>query len=95
MSRQCELMIGYLIPRRCDRRARSTCIRCGKHICDVHASISPQGILCEACHEGVKQLTTEETPNWVSNLPDYHSEDVALFDSSDTIGGVAMFDDLS
>lgn len=94
MSQQCDMMIGYLIPRRCDQRARSTCIRCGKHICDEHAVVSPEGILCEACHEGVEQLADAvATPGWVSALPDYRDDDFALFDDSSSASSV--FDDLS
>jgi len=95
MSKQCEMMIGYLIPRRCDGRARSTCIRCGRHVCDVHAVVTPEGILCEACHAGVEQLTpVTDTPDWVSRLPDYQADDFALFDRSD-VSDVDMFDDMS
>jgi len=95
MAKQCEMMIGFLIPRRCDRRGRSTCIRCGKRVCDEHAVVSPEGILCEACDEGVEQLTSaESTPDWVSDLPDYHAGDFDSFDRDDVVAG-SMFDDLS
>ncbi len=95
MAKQCEMVIGFLIPRRCDQRARSTCIRCGKQICDEHAVVSPEGILCEACDEGVEQLASvETTPDWVSQLPDYHASDFELFDQ-DEVGVGRMFDDLS
>jgi hypothetical protein len=94
MAKQCEMIIGFLIPRRCDQPARSTCIRCGRRVCDEHATISPEGILCEACHEGAEQLTTEAPPEWVSALPDYDPQDVALFDQEDLTTD-SMFDDLS
>ncbi len=95
MAKQCEMMIGFLVPRRCDQRARSTCIRCGKRIYDEHAVVSPEGILCEACDQGVEQLTSaESTPGWVSELPDYRASDFDSFDRDDVVVG-SMFDDLS
>jgi hypothetical protein len=95
MTRQCEMMIGFLIPRQCDQKARSTCIRCSKQICDEHAVVGPEGILCEACHEGVEQLAAATTtPDWVATLPDYHADDFALFDHDDVDTG-GMFDDMS
>ncbi len=95
MAKQCEMMIGFLVPRQCDQRARSTCIRCSKRICDEHAVVSPEGILCEACDQGVEQLTSaQSTPDWVAELPDYRASDFDSFDRSDVVVG-SMFDDLS
>jgi hypothetical protein len=96
MAKQCEMMIGFLVPRQCDQRARSTCIRCGKRICDEHAVVSPEGILCEACDLGVEQLASaESTPDWVSELPDYRASDFDSFDNDDVVAAGSMFDDLS
>ena len=95
MTKQCEMIIGYLVPRSCDGEARSTCIRCGKRVCDEHAAITPAGILCEACHTGEEQPAVAETaPDWVATLPDYHADELVLFDSDD-VDDADLFDDLS
>ena len=95
MTKQCEMIIGFLVPRQCDTKARSTCIRCGKRVCDEHAAVSPAGILCEACHTGEEQPTVAEaTPDWVTALPDYHADELVLFDCAD-VDRADLFDDLS
>ncbi|HHH40998.1 MAG TPA: hypothetical protein ENK56_03215 [Chloroflexi bacterium] len=94
MAKQCEMMIGFLIPRRCNQKARSTCIRCGKAICDEHAVITSAGILCEACHLGVEMLAAEPPrPEVYTHLPGYGPEDTIYFETEDT--GEDLFSDLS
>jgi hypothetical protein len=78
MARQCELIVGFLIPHRCEGKARSVCTRCGKAVCDEHATIADSGIICVACHEEIEQ---PPLPAVTAALPGamYDGEDYALF----------------
>ena len=49
MAKQCELIIGYLLPRRCEEKAITTCSKCGRAVCDLHARMGDEGILCRDC----------------------------------------------
>jgi len=92
MAKGCQMTIGFLIPRPCENKARSTCIKCGKAVCDEHAVILDTGIVCVACHEGIEAVAV--TP-LVRQLPRarYRDEDFALFEGAEEVGDV--FDDLS
>jgi len=92
MAKTCEMTIGFLIPRPCENKARSTCIQCGKAICDEHAVILDTGIVCAACHAGIEAVAV--TP-LVRHLPRarYRDEDFALFEDTEEAGDV--FADMS
>jgi hypothetical protein len=92
MAKRCEMTIGFLIPRPCENKARSTCIQCGKAICDEHAVILDTGIVCTACHEGIEAVAV--TP-LMRHLPRarYRDEDFALFEDTEEAGDV--FADMS
>lgn len=55
MAEQCEMIIGYLVPHRCEHPALSHCLKCGRGFCDEHISITPQGLICLACQQGLEQ----------------------------------------
>jgi hypothetical protein len=52
---QCEMIIGFLVPHRCEHPALGRCTRCGRGFCDEHVSVLPQGLLCLACQQGLDQ----------------------------------------
>lgn len=54
-ANQCEMIIGYLVPHRCDNPALGKCTRCGRGFCDEHVSLQPGGLLCLACQQGLSQ----------------------------------------
>jgi hypothetical protein len=86
------MTIGFLIPRPCENKARSTCIKCGKAVCDEHAVILDTGIVCAACQEGIEAVAV--TP-LVRQLPRarYRDEDFAFFEGAEDVGDV--FADMS
>jgi len=92
MAKRCQMTIGFLIPRPCENKARSTCVKCGKAICDEHAVILDTGIVCVACHQGIEVVAV--TP-LVQQLPRarYRDEDFALFEGAEEAGDV--FADMS
>jgi hypothetical protein len=85
MARQCELIVGYLIPHRCEGKASSICTRCGRAVCDEHATIADSGIICVACHEEIEQPPLPA----VAAVPPaaiYDSSDYAQFASGEDRG---------
>jgi hypothetical protein len=92
MAKTCQMTIGFLIPRPCENKARSTCVKCGKAVCDEHAVILDTGIVCTACHEGREAVAV--TP-LVRQLPRarYRDEDFELFEGAEEVGDV--FADMS
>jgi recombinational DNA repair protein (RecF pathway) len=55
MAQQCEMIVGFLVPHRCDNPALGSCTRCGRSYCDEHVTITPDGLLCLACQQGLDQ----------------------------------------
>jgi len=55
MAQQCEMIIGYLVPHRCEHPALGSCSRCGRGYCDEHVHVRPEGLLCLACEQGLEQ----------------------------------------
>ena len=55
MASQCEMVIGYLIPRRCENPALGACIKCGRGYCEEHISVEAEGLICQACSQGLEQ----------------------------------------
>lgn len=53
MAEQCAMIIGYLVPHRCDHVALGACGRCGRHYCDDHLAVTAEGLLCAACQQGL------------------------------------------
>jgi len=60
MANQCELFIGYLLPRRCEERAAQVCTRCGRGVCELHTRTGDQGLLCRDCFEQGRPLAPQE-----------------------------------
>src|SRR5215208_1748874 len=55
MAEQCEMIIGYLVPHRCDNPSLGTCIKCGRGYCDEHTNQTKEGRVCLACLQGLDQ----------------------------------------
>jgi hypothetical protein len=54
-ANQCEMIIGYLVPHRCENPSLGACIKCGRGFCDEHTNQTPQGRICLACQQGLEQ----------------------------------------
>lgn len=50
---KCEMVIGYLVPHRCENPALGTCVKCGRGYCDEHTSATQEGRVCLACQQGL------------------------------------------
>lgn len=55
MADQCEMIIGYLVPHRCEHPALGRCTKCGRGYCEEHVTLQAQGLLCLACQQGLDQ----------------------------------------
>ena len=60
MTKQCELVIGYLLPRQCEEKGENTCKRCGRVVCDLHTRMGDEGLLCRDCFENVPARTLSD-----------------------------------
>jgi recombinational DNA repair protein (RecF pathway) len=91
MAKQCEMIIGYLGPRRCENPALGQCIQCGRGYCEEHISVKVEGLVCEACSQGLEQpvalpLTAQS----------FTPEDLEIFDrASQWDNDDDLFSDLS
>lgn len=91
---RCEMIIGYLVPHRCENPALGRCGKCGRGFCEEHIEIQPEGMVCGACAQGLQQPValplTAQT---------YTPADIAVFDQvnnwDDDTDGDDMFADLS
>lgn len=81
MEKQCELVIGFLLPRQCEEKGRNTCKRCGRVVCDVHTKLGEEGLMCRDCFENIPPRTLE---NLIPLAPAVHqhiyTRDYDLFD---------------
>jgi hypothetical protein len=55
MAEQCEMIIGFLVPHRCENPVLGHCIQCGRGFCDEHVQVDPTGLVCLACSQGLDQ----------------------------------------
>jgi len=55
MADQCEMIIGYLVPHRCDHPALGKCFKCGRGFCEEHMHPTKDGSMCLACQQGLDQ----------------------------------------
>jgi hypothetical protein len=54
MADQCEMIIGYLVPHRCENPSLGTCTNCGRGYCDEHTNQTGKGRICLACQLGLE-----------------------------------------
>ena len=93
MAKQCEMVIGFLVPHRCDHPALGTCVRCGRGFCEEHMEITPEGLVCLACKQGLANPVI--MPDFAQG---FTSEEFALFDTPLRSGqedDAEMFSDMS
>ena len=55
MAEQCEMIIGFLVPHRCEHPALGRCVNCGRGYCEEHVTVRPEGLMCLACQQGLAQ----------------------------------------
>ena len=55
MANICEMIIGFLIPHRCENTALGVCKQCGRGFCEEHMEVTTQGLTCLACQQGLEQ----------------------------------------
>jgi hypothetical protein len=48
------MVIGFLVPHRCENPALGTCIKCGRGFCDEHTNQTKDGRMCLACLQGLE-----------------------------------------
>jgi len=77
MAEQCDMIVGYLVPHRCEHPALGKCRKCGRGFCDEHVQVTSGGLICLACSQGLSQPValpiTAQT---------FSPADVALFHSA-------------
>ncbi len=94
MADQCEMIIGYLVPHRCDHPALGKCSKCGRGFCEEHLVDSPRGKICLADMQGLDQPIALPLTAATFSMADIESFNRAsTLDSDDTAGD--MFSDLS
>jgi hypothetical protein len=54
MAEKCEMIIGYLVPHRCENPALGACTKCGRGFCDEHTNQTREGRICLACQQGLE-----------------------------------------
>lgn len=95
MAQQCEMIIGFLVPHRCEKPALAKCSQCGRGYCDEHLQTGESGQVCTACQQGLSQPVA---------LPitarSFTPEDILLFNAVNTAefadeSRSDMFSDLS
>ena len=55
MAKTCEMIIGFLVPHRCENSALGVCKQCGRGFCEEHVEVTAQGLVCLACQQGLAQ----------------------------------------
>ena len=95
MADQCEMIIGYLVPHRCDHPALGKCDKCGRGFCEEHLTDAPSGKICLADQQGLSQPIALPLTAATFSQADIDSFNRAsmLDDNTDTAGD--MFSDLS
>ena len=55
MAKHCEMIVGFLVPHRCENRALAACAKCQRQYCEEHVSIVNGQLLCTACQQGLDE----------------------------------------
>lgn len=74
MAEQCEMIVGFLVPHRCEHPALGRCVKCGHDYCEEHVTVQTEGLLCLACQQGLEQPVALPATALV-----YDAADVAMF----------------
>ncbi|NJP06588.1 MAG: zinc ribbon domain-containing protein [Chloroflexaceae bacterium] len=74
---RCSMIIGFLVPHRCEKPALGRCQQCDLPFCDEHLSVTPQGLICTACEQGFdRPVAMAETATT------YDDSDIIIFASA-------------
>jgi len=47
------MVVGFLVPHRCDNPSLGKCVKCGRGFCDEHTNQTRDGRVCLACQQGL------------------------------------------
>ena len=86
------MIIGFLVPHRCEEGALGGCVKCARSYCQEHLSLGAAGLLCSACAEGRAQPVLSATS---TALDDSDVAAFALAEAADRGDDQAAFSDLS
>ena len=83
MAKQCDLVVGYLLPRRCEEKAVKQCQNCNRGVCELHTRIGDQGFLCRDCYEEGAPRAVEDVQPLAAPVQNtiYSRDDFGYFDS--------------
>jgi hypothetical protein len=88
------MIIGYLVPHRCEHPALGKCDTCGRGFCEEHLTDSPKGKICLADQQGLDLPIALPLTAAIFSQADIETFNRAsMLDSDDTAG--EMFSDLS
>ena len=102
MAKQCEMIIGYLLPRRCEEKGITVCQKCRRRVCELHTRVADDGLLCRDCQEEGQPRTGEAPPplpeaveqtvyyRGGSSVLDTTDDDFALFDQDEGAEAFSM-----
>lgn len=77
MVDQCEMVVGFLVPHRCENPALGKCGKCGRVYCEEHVTVTPKGMLCVACQQGLDQPVA-----LAATAQTFNPADIALFSAA-------------
>lgn len=85
MAKQCELIIGYLLPRRCEEKGITVCQMCKRTVCEMHTRVADDGLLCRDCYEEGQPRTIEAPEPLPSPVQEtiYRRPDFGTFDTDE------------
>ena len=90
---QCEMVIGYLVPHRCDNPSLGKCVKCGRGFCDEHTNNTREGRVCLACQQGLDMPVALPIAAATFTAADLHTfNQASAWDDDDRAD---MFSDLS
>ena len=93
MAEQCEMIIGYLVPHRCENPSLGTCVKCGREYCDEHTNQTQEGRVCLACQQGLDQPVALPIAAAIFSSADFLAfNQASMWDDDDRTD---MFSDLS
>jgi recombinational DNA repair protein (RecF pathway) len=80
MAQQCEMIIGFLVPHRCEKLVLGHCAKCGRGYCEEHVQLQGSGLMCQACQQGFQQpVAVPQTAQTFS------ADDLLLFSAMSTL----------
>lgn len=92
MIAQCEMIVGFLVPHRCPNQSVTSCIQCKRQFCDEHVHITPGGLVCTACQQGLEMPVTVAKAAQVFTPADFDAFDAVDtddFDNDDTFADLS------